>query len=106
MQTWPGRTVSKSGHPNRLEREGVLWEITTMQAVKIDKQKRVRLKIFTPGDLYQPDFTTPEVITLRRIEPPKPKTKMTAAEVKAALSKITVKARSSWEEIRKNTREL
>jgi hypothetical protein len=58
------------------------------------------------GDLYEPDFKTPDVITLRRIEPPKPKARMTVAEVKAALSKITVKAKARWEDIRKDTREL
>jgi hypothetical protein len=77
-----------------------------MQAVKIDKQKRVRLKIFTPGDLYQPDFTTPDVITLRRIEPPKPRRPVTTDEVKAALRRITVKTKATWEEIRRETREL
>jgi hypothetical protein len=77
-----------------------------MNAVKVDKQKRVRLKILTPGDYYQPDFSNPAIITLRRIEPPKPKAKMTAAEVRAALAKITVKAKASWDEIRKDTREL
>ena len=76
-----------------------------MDAVKIDKQKRVRLKIFTPGDYYQPDFSDPDTITLRRIEPPKPKLKLSAAQIRRALKNSPIKMRCSWEELRQLTRE-
>jgi hypothetical protein len=82
-----------------------VWEITIMQAVKIDKQKRVRLKIFTPGDLYQPDFATPDVITLRRIEPPKPTRKLNADQIRRAIKNSPLKMKCSWEELRQLTRE-
>jgi hypothetical protein len=101
----PVRQVKKGVRANKLEREGKVWEITTMQAVKIDKQKRVRLKIFTAGDYYQPDFSSPAVITLRRIDPPKPKQPLTADQIKRALKNSRIKMKYSWEELRQRTRE-
>ena len=46
-----------------------------MHAVKVDQTKRIRLKVLRPGDLYVPEYATAEVITLRRIEPPRPRPK-------------------------------
>lgn len=76
-----------------------------MDAVKIDKQKRVRLKIATPGDYYQPDYSDPQVITLRRIEPPKPRMTMSADQIRKAIKSSQIKLKYSWDELRKITRE-
>lgn len=41
-----------------------------MNAVKVDEMNRVRLSIFKPGDLYEPEYTDSNIITLRKVTPP------------------------------------
>ena len=40
-----------------------------MNAIKVDDKQRVRLTALKPGDFYEPEFETPDVITLRRLSP-------------------------------------
>lgn len=44
-----------------------VWEFCTMNPVKVDSAKRIRLTVLTPGDCYEPDIrgTDAEEITLR-----------------------------------------
>lgn len=35
-----------------------------MNAVKVDKTRRIRLKVLRPGDYYEPEFVSAEEITL------------------------------------------
>ena len=74
-----------------------------MKAVKVDSTKRIRLASLVPGDMYEPQIGA-DVITLRRIPPPK--RKWTHAEVVRAINKSRLKFSRSWDEIRADTREL
>ena len=40
-----------------------------MEAIKVDDKQRLRLTVLKPGDLYEPEFQTPDLITLRRVAP-------------------------------------
>ena len=76
-----------------------------MNAVKVDSASRVRLKILKPGDYYAVEHG-PNQITLRRIEPPKPKgPKRTAAEVARAIKTSKLKFGISYNDLRKLTRD-
>ena len=65
-----------------------------MDAVRVDEEGRIRLRVLKPGDLYEPDFVSPDVITLRRVTVPAPKPAMTADEVKRDLA-VPVRVRST-----------
>jgi len=53
-----------------------MWEVPNVNAVKVDEKNRVRLSIFKPGDLYEPDYTDSNIITLRKVTPPEKKPKV------------------------------
>ncbi len=74
-----------------------------MKAVKVDSTWLIRLPSLVPGDLYEPQIGA-EMITLRRIPPPK--RKWTRSEVARAIQKSRLKFSRSWEEMRAGTREL
>lgn len=41
-----------------------------MDAVKVDDAHRIRLKILSPGDYYEPEVLSVDRITLRRVPHP------------------------------------
>lgn len=76
----PPRPGCPSRRPQReqLSRKGLetgrgVWEFYTMNAVKVNSAKRIRLTVLTPGDYYEPELRgrTAEEITLRRMPPPR-----------------------------------
>lgn len=39
-----------------------------MNAIKVDDLHRIQIPVLEPGDLYEPEFASADVITLRRVE--------------------------------------
>jgi hypothetical protein len=76
-----------------------------MNAVIADKEKRLRLRVVEPGDVYFPETLTRDKIVLLRIEPPKPKRKMTREEVLKAIDASPLMFEVGYDELRKLTRE-
>jgi len=77
-----------------------------MNAVKVDEDHRIRIAALRPGDYYEPEIRGQQAdeITLRRLQPPR--RKMTKAEVLKAIDESPLQFTKSWDEIRKETREL
>jgi len=82
-----------------------LWEIPTMITLRADAKKRIRIPAVRPRDVYHPETLTRDLIVLRRIEPPKPQKRMTAAEIGRAIENSPIKFNVSYDELRKLTRE-
>ena len=76
-----------------------------MITLRADDKKRIRIPAVRPGDVYHPETLTRDLIVLRRIEPPKPKKRMTAAEIERAIKNSPIKFNVSYDELRKLTRE-
>lgn len=77
-----------------------------MNAVKVDETRRIRLKVLNPGDYYEPEFVSPDEITLRRVEPSRRREKLTRAEALTAIRKSKLTFTRTWETMRRETREL
>ncbi len=77
-----------------------------MNAVKVDEAHRIQLTVLKPGDLYEPEVHGPRAdrITLRRLEPERPK--ITKAEALKAIEESPLCFNVSWDELRRETREL
>jgi hypothetical protein len=77
-----------------------------MNAVKVDEDHRIKIAGLKPGDYYEPEIhgQHAEEITLRRLEAPR--RRMTRAEVLKAIDESPLEFTKSWDEIRKETREL
>jgi hypothetical protein len=69
-----------------------------------DDKKRVRLPAAHPRDVYHPETLTRDLIVLRRVEPPKPKKKMTRAQIIAAIENSPITFTKSWDELKKEVR--
>ena len=82
------------------------WEIPIVDAVKVDETRRIRLKVLNPGDYYEPEFVSADEITLRRVEPPKRRVKLTKAGALKALRTSNLTFTRTWETMRSETREL
>ena len=87
----------------RLELGHELWEFYTMNAVKVDKARRIRLPILTPGDYYEPEVRgkSAEEITLRRLPPPRKV--WTKEEALEAINRSALRFSANWEEIKAET---
>jgi hypothetical protein len=70
-----------------------------------DEKKRLRIPAVHPQDIYHPETLTRDLIVLRRVEPPKPKKRMTRAEIKRAIQSSKIKFNITYDELRKLTRE-
>jgi hypothetical protein len=77
-----------------------------MDAVKVDERRRIRLKVLNPGDYYEPEFVRADEITLRPVEPPKRRAKLTKAEALTAIRKSKLAFTRTWETMRHETRDL
>jgi hypothetical protein len=80
-------------------------ESRVMDAVKVDEEGRIRLRVLKPGDLYEPDFVSPDVITLRRVQDSASNPARTVDEVKQAIEASNVDFGATYDEIRSLTRE-
>ncbi len=76
-----------------------------MNAIKVDAAKRIRLPILRPGDYYEPEYSGPEEIMLRRVPEPKRKVQMTKQQALKAIERSPLKFTVSWDELRLETRE-
>jgi hypothetical protein len=85
---------------------GYLWEFHAMNAVKVDEAHRIQLAVLKPGELYEPEVHGPDAdeITLRRLKPAQ--RKMTKAEALKAIDTTPLRFGGTWDELRKETREL
>jgi len=79
-----------------------LWEIPTM--IIADAKKRIRIPAVHPRDVYHPETLTRDLIVLRRVEPPKPKKKMTRAQIIEAIENSPIKVTKSWDELKAEIR--
>ena len=72
-----------------------------------DEKKRLRIPAVHPRDVYHPETLTRDLIVLRRVELPKPKPKkrMTRAQIGTAIENSKIKFNVTWDELRKLTRE-
>ena len=79
-----------------------MWEIPTM--IIADDKKRIRIPAVHPRDVYHPETLTRNLIVLRRIEPPKPKKRMTRAQIIEAIENSPIKVTKSWDELKAEIR--
>jgi hypothetical protein len=86
-----------------LENAHPSWEFYTMNAVKVDDARRIRLPVLTPGDYYEPEIRREgEEITLRRLPPPRKV--WTKAEALKAINKSPLRFTAQWEAVKAETR--
>jgi hypothetical protein len=87
-----------------LEMRMEVWEFYTMNAIKVDSARRIRLTVLTPGDYYEPEIRGPgaEDITLRRVTPPR--RPLTQAEALKAIEKSPLRFTKSWDQVKEETR--
>ena len=97
--------LDKVPRRKRLEKQRTEWEIPTMDAVKVDDARRIRLKVLKPGDYYEPEFVRADEITLRRVEPPTRHVKLTKAEALTAIRKSKLTFTRNWETMHRETRQ-
>jgi hypothetical protein len=76
-----------------------------MDAVQVDQEGRIRLRILKPGDYYEPAFVSPDIITLRRLSTSAPPPSLSAAAVKQAVLGSTLDLGAGYDEVRAITRE-
>jgi hypothetical protein len=69
-----------------------------------DDKKRVRIPAAHPRDVYHPETLTRNLIVLRRIEPPKPKKRMTREQIMRAIENSPIKVIKSWDELKAEIR--
>jgi hypothetical protein len=76
----------------------------TMNAVKVDSAKRIRLTVLTPGDYYEPEVRgrAAEEITLRRMPPPR--RRFTKVEALRTIEKSLLRFTHSWDQVKEETR--
>jgi hypothetical protein len=75
-----------------------------MMTFRADDKKRIRIPAVRPRDVYHPETMTRDLIVLRRIEPPKPKKRMTRDEVLRAIENSPIKFTKSWDELKAEVR--
>lgn len=78
-----------------------------MNAVKVDEAHRIQLSVLKPGDFYEPEVHGPDAdeITLRRLKPPTRRT-VTKAEALEAIDNTPLRFGGTWDELRRETRDL
>ena len=69
-----------------------------------DDKKRLRIPSVHPRDVYHPETLTRDLIVLRRVEPPKPKKRMTRVEIMKAIENSPIRFTKSWDELKKELR--
>lgn len=69
-----------------------------------DDKKRIRIPAVHPRDVFHPETMTRNLIVLRRVEPPKPKRKMTRDEILRAIETSPIKFTTSWDELKEEIR--
>jgi len=77
-----------------------------MNAVKVDNAHRIRLMALKPGEYYEPQIhgVDADEVTLRKLQPARKK--MTKGKVLKAIARSRLRFTSSWDELRRETREL
>jgi len=77
-----------------------------MNAVKVDEAHRIQLAVLKPGELYEPEVHGPDAdeIPLRRLK--RSQRKMTKSEALKAIDTTPLRFGGTWDELRKETREL
>jgi hypothetical protein len=81
-----------------------LWEIPTVITLRADDKKRIRIPAAKPRDVYHPETLTRDLIVLRRVEPPKRKTRMTRKEILRAIETSPIQFAKSWDEMKAEVR--
>jgi hypothetical protein len=81
-----------------------VWEFYTMNVVKVDSAKRIRLTVLTPCDYYEPEVRgrAAEEITLRRMPPPR--RRFTKLQALRAIERSPLRFTCSWDQVKVETR--
>jgi hypothetical protein len=69
-----------------------------------DEKKRLRIPAVHPKDVYHAETLTRDLIVLRRVEPPKPKKRMTREEILKAIERSPIRFEISWDDLKKEIR--
>ena len=101
---WPERPA-RTGVGDGLDVDWWLSENHHMDAVKVDNEGRILLKILKPGDYYEPAFVSPDVITLRKVVTPPPGRALSADAVRRAIVDSDLDFGAGFDEVRALTRE-
>ena len=101
----PGATGPNIGLGDGLDVDWWLSENHHMDAVKVDNEGRILLKILKPGDYYEPAFVSPDVITLRKVVTPPPGRALSADAVRRAIVDSDLDFGAGFDEVRALTRE-
>ena len=76
-----------------------------MKAVKVDEAHRIQLSILKPGDFYEPKISSDAgEITLRRLDPTR--REFTKADALKAIEESPLEFECTWDELRRDTRDL
>jgi len=108
LRNWQAAPLNVGALRKRLAAAVGLWEIPTMNAIKVDDKRRVRVPELTPGDYYMPEISREgpngiaEMLTLRRLPPPK--RRWTKKEALKAINNSPLRFAYSWDEIKQETR--
>jgi hypothetical protein len=89
-----------------LDRESVLWDIPTMSTSTADARKRVVLPRARPGEVYAIEQQAEGRFLVTRLEKPVHAERPSRAACLRALREAPLRPTTSWEELRKLTREL
>ena len=74
-------------------------------AIKLDDTNRIRLGMLPLGDYSEPDVLSADEIRLKKVPTPEARKRMTFTEAMRAIETRDLRFTTSWDELRKETRE-
>jgi hypothetical protein len=82
-----------------------MWDYPTMAIATADKKKRVVIPTARPGDVFDIQQQSEERVVLVRLVKPKPKARLSRAQVLRAIASRPLQPTMNWSELRRLTRE-
>jgi hypothetical protein len=82
-----------------------MWDYPTMPITTADNKKRVVIPAARPGDVFEIQQQSGERVVLVRLVKPKPKARLSRAEVLRAIASRPLRPKMNWSELRRITRE-
>jgi hypothetical protein len=76
-----------------------------MPITTADNKKRVIIPVARPGDIFDVQQQSEDRVVLVRLIKPKPKSRMSRGESLRAIAAAPLRAKMSWNELRRLTRE-
>ncbi len=93
------------GPGGRLDVNPGVSENQDMDAVKVDDEGRILLRVLKPGDYYEPAFVSPDVITLRKVASPAANAPLSADSVRRTIDCSNLDFGAGFDEVQALTRE-